>query len=46
MVVAYFDPGGGRSEGVGKFFQGGDTGGVVFWGVDVGTNTQDGADPE
>ena len=45
-VVADFEPGGGGSEGVGIFFQGGDTGGVVFWGGDVGTNLQDGAGPE
>ena len=45
-VVADFDPGGGGSEGVGKFFQGGDTGGVVVRGGDVGTNPQDGAGPE
>ena len=37
-VVADFDPGGCGSEGVGTFFQGGDTGGVVVWGGDVGTN--------
>ena len=42
-VVADFQPGGGRSEGVGVFFQGGDTCGVVVWGGDVGTNPQDGA---
>ena len=27
-------------------FQGGDPGGVVVWGRDVGTDPQDGADPE
>ena len=27
-------------------FQGGDTGGVVVWGLDVGTNPRDGAGPE
>ena len=27
-------------------FQGSDTGGVVVWGGDVGTNAQDGAGPE
>ena len=41
-----FDPGGGGSEGVGAFFQGGDSGGVVVRGVDVGTDLQDGAGPE
>ena len=41
-----FDPGGGGSEGVGAFFQGGDSGGVVVWGVYVGTDLQDGAGPE
>ena len=30
-VVAYFDTGGGGSEGVGEFFQGGDPGGFVVW---------------
>ena len=45
-VVADFDPGGGRSEGVGTFFQGGETGGVVVWGGDVGTKPQDVAVPE
>ena len=46
MVVADFDPGGGISEGVGAFFQGGDPGGVIFWGGDVGTDPQDEAGPE
>ena len=45
-VVVYFDPGGGVSEGVGAFFQGGDPGGVVVWGGYVGTDPQDGAGPE
>ena len=45
-VVADFDPRGGGSEGVGGNFQGGDTGGDDVWGVDVGTNPQDGAGPE
>ena len=45
-VVADFEPGGGRSEGVGTFFQGGETGGVVIQGGEVGTNLQDGAVPE
>ena len=46
MVVADFDPGGGGSEGVGTFFQDGDTGSVVVWGGDVGTDPQEGAGPE
>ena len=37
-VVADFEPGGGRSEGVGTFFKGSDAGGVVVRGGDVGTN--------
>ena len=32
---------GGRSEGVGAFFQGCDSGGVVVWSGDVGTDPQD-----
>ena len=44
--VAYFEPGGGGSEGIGEFFQGGDPGGVVVWGRDVGTDPQDGVGPE
>ena len=42
----YFEPEGGGSEDVRTFFQGGDTGGVVVWGRDVGANPQDGAGPE
>ena len=42
-VVADVEPRGGGSESVGKLFQGSDTGGVVVWGGDVGTNTQHGA---
>ena len=34
-VVVYFDPGGGGSKGVGAFFQGGDSGGVVVREGDV-----------
>ena len=45
MVVVDIDPGGGGSEDVGKFFKGGDTGGVVVWVGDVGTDPQDGAGP-
>ena len=45
-VVSYYDPGGGGSKGVGKFFQGSDIGGDVVWGGDMGTNPQDGAIPE
>ena len=45
-VVADFDPVGGGSEGIGTFFQGGDSGGVVVRVGDVGTNPQDGAVPE
>ena len=44
-VVEDIDPVGGRSKGVGTFFKGGDAGGVVVWGGDVGTNPQDGAGP-
>ena len=36
---------GGGSKGVGTFFKGGDTGGVVVQGGEVGTNPQDGAGP-
>ena len=46
VVVADFETGGGGSNGVWAFFQGGDTGGVVVQGGDVGTNPQDGAGPE
>ena len=45
-VVADFDLGGGESEGVGAFLQGGDTGGVVVRGGNVGTDPQYGAVPE
>ena len=45
-VVADFEPGGGKSIGVGKFFQGGDPGGVVVQGGDVGNDPQDGAGPD
>ena len=44
--VADFDPGEGRSEDVRSLIQGGDPGGVVVWGRDVGTDPQDGAVPE
>ena len=46
MVVVDFEPGGGRSKGLGEFFQGVEPGGVVVWGGDVGTDPQDGAGPE
>ena len=46
MVVTDFDPGGGGSEGVGTFFQDGDTCSVVVLGGDVGTDPQEGAGPE
>ena len=45
-VVTDFYLGGGGSKGVGTFFQGGDTGGVVVRGGDVGTNPQNGAGPK
>ena len=45
-VVIDFEPGGGKSIGVGTFFQGSDPGGVVVQGREVGTNPQDGAGPE
>ena len=45
-VVADFEPGGGKSIGVGTFFKGGDPGGVVVQGGDVGNDPQDGAGPE
>ena len=45
-VVADFEPGGGVSEGFGILVQGGDTGGVVVWGGDVGNNPKDGVGPE
>ena len=44
--VADFDPGGGRSEGVGSLLQGGCPRGVAVWGGDVGPDPLDGACPE
>ena len=44
-VISYSDPGGGRSEGVGKFLQGGGTGSVAVQGGDVGPHPKDGAGP-
>ena len=44
-VVAGIEPGGGRSERVRTFFQGGDAGGVVVRGGDVVTDPQDKAGP-
>ena len=46
MVVADFEPGECGSEGVRAFFQGGDPGGVVVWGRELGTDPQDGAGPD
>ena len=45
-VVADFGPGGGGSEGVRTFFQGGDIGSVVVRGGYVGNNPQYGAGSE
>ena len=45
MVISDSEPGGGRSEGVRKFLQGGGTGGVAVWGGDVGPHPKDGAGP-
>ena len=44
-VISDSDPGGGRSEGIGKFLQGSGTGGVAVWGRDVGPHSKDGAGP-
>ena len=44
FVVDTMPVGGGRG-GVGKLFQGGGTGGVAVWGVDVGTYPKDGVGP-
>ena len=44
--VENFDPGGGGPKGVGELFQGGSTGGVVFWVRDVGPDTPGGAGSE
>ena len=44
-VISDSDPGGGRSEGVGKFLQGGGTGGVAVQGGDVGPLPDDVAVP-
>ena len=41
-----YELGGGGSEGVGTFFQVGDTGSVVVRGGDVVNNTQDGSGRE
>ena len=42
-VVADFELGGGGTEDVREFFQGGDPGGIVVLGGNVGTNPQDGS---
>ena len=39
------EPGGGRSEWVRNFLQGGGTVGVAVWGGDVGPHSEDGAGP-
>ena len=41
-----FEPGGGRSKGVGSLLQGGIPGSVTVWGGDVGPDPQYGAGPE
>ena len=41
-----FEPGGGRSKGVGSLLQGVIPDGVAFWGGDVGPDPLDGAGPE
>ena len=46
MIVAYFGPGGGGSEGEGAFFQGCDPVGVVVCGGDMVTDPHDGAVPD
>ena len=38
--------GGGRPEGLGVVFKGGSSGGVDFWGRNVGPEPLDGAGPE
>ena len=44
-VISDSEPVGGRSEGDGKFLQGGGIGGVAVWGGDVGPHPDDGAGP-
>ena len=44
--VADFEPGGGRSKGVGSLLQGGSLGGVDVWGGDVGNDPHYEAGPE
>ena len=44
-VISYSEPGGGISEGVGKFLQGGGPGGVSVRGGDVVPHPEDGAGP-
>ena len=46
MVISDTELGGGISEGVGKFLQGGGTGGVAVRGGDLGSHLEDGAGPE
>ena len=45
-IVADIELGGGGSEGVREFFQGGDPYVVVVRGRDVGTDPEDGAAPD
>ena len=45
MVISDSELGGGISEGVRKFLQGGGTGSVAVQGVDVGPHPKDGASP-
>ena len=45
MVITDTEPGGGRSDSVGKFLKSGGTGGVDVWGGDVGAHPKDGAGP-
>ena len=44
--VADFEPGGGRSKGVGSLLQGGIPDGVAVWGGDVGPDPLNGAVPD
>ena len=44
-VISDSEPGGGRSEGVGKFLQGGGSEGAAVWGVDMDPHPEDGEGP-
>ena len=44
-VISDSEPGGGRSEGVGKFLSGGGSGGAAVRGGDIGPHPEYGAGP-